>query len=106
MAFQMVTKKSILFNKVTKINRLSRSERAIEDRLPLPAVLFTSHKKWATCLMLCLCHQAVEFGTGFIGSWESKLVHLYENPAPSSQILQLGWHQAEGLSTEISARRR
>ena len=27
----------------------------------------------------------------------SKLVHLCETPAPSSQILQLGWHQAEGL---------
>src|SRR3989441_12315839 len=36
----------------------------------------------------------------------SKLVHLYETPAPSSQILQLGWHEAEGLSTEISARSR
>src|SRR3989442_816930 len=39
--------------------RLSRSERAIEDRHPLQAVLFMSHKKWATCLMLCLCHQVV-----------------------------------------------
>ena len=27
----------------------------------------------------------------------SKLVHLCESPAPSPQILQLGWHQAEGL---------
>src|SRR3989442_10681395 len=27
----------------------------------------------------------------------SKLVYLCEAPAPSPQILQLGWHQAEGL---------